>query len=136
MKKCHVYFSKGCIKSGDCFGYYGHVNSTNSSNPTAQDIWFCHFHTVSAAAAAKPCQSCPTLSDPIDCSLQGSLLHGIFQANVLEWGAISLHQALEKHKCIRILLSQVFLSETIFLFLYLILSIKIKSEQAHTSREV
>ena len=34
-------------------------------------------------------QSCPTLSDPIDCSLPGSSVHGIFQARVLEWGAIA-----------------------------------------------
>ena len=34
-------------------------------------------------------QSCPTLSDPRDCSLSGSSVHGIFQARVLEWGAIA-----------------------------------------------
>ena len=34
-------------------------------------------------------QSCPTLSDPMDCSLPGSSAHGIFQARVLEWGAIA-----------------------------------------------
>ena len=34
-------------------------------------------------------QSCPTLSDPMDCSLQGSSVHGIFQARVLEWVAIA-----------------------------------------------
>ena len=34
-------------------------------------------------------QSCPTLSDPMDCSLPGSSIHGIFQARVLEWIAIS-----------------------------------------------
>ena len=32
-------------------------------------------------------QSCPTLSDPMDCSLLGSSVHGIFQARVPEWGA-------------------------------------------------
>ena len=32
-------------------------------------------------------QSYPTLSDPMDCSLPGSSIHGIFQARVLEWGA-------------------------------------------------
>ena len=32
-------------------------------------------------------QSCLTLSDPMDCSLPGSSIHGIFQARVLEWGA-------------------------------------------------
>ena len=34
-------------------------------------------------------QSCPTLSDPVDCSLPGSSIHGIFQARVLEWVAIA-----------------------------------------------
>ena len=34
-------------------------------------------------------QSCPTLSDPMNCSLPGSSVHGIFQARVLEWGAIA-----------------------------------------------
>ena len=34
-------------------------------------------------------QSCPTLSDPMDCSLPGSSIHGVFQARVLEWGAIA-----------------------------------------------
>ena len=34
-------------------------------------------------------QSCPTLSDPMDCSLPSSSIHGIFQARVLEWGAIA-----------------------------------------------
>ena len=34
-------------------------------------------------------QSYPTLHDPMDCSLPGSLAHGIFQARVLEWGAIA-----------------------------------------------
>ena len=34
-------------------------------------------------------QSCPTLSDPMDCGPPGSSVHGIFQARVLEWGAIA-----------------------------------------------
>ena len=34
-------------------------------------------------------QSWPTLGDPMDCSLPGSSVHGIFQARVLEWGAIA-----------------------------------------------
>ena len=34
-------------------------------------------------------QSCLTLSDPMDCSLPGSSIHGIFQARLLEWGAIA-----------------------------------------------
>ena len=42
---------------------------------------------IADAAAAKSLQSCPTLSDPMDCSLLGSSDHEIFQAKVLEWGA-------------------------------------------------
>ena len=34
-------------------------------------------------------QSCPTLCDPMDCSLPGSSIHGVFQARVLEWCAIA-----------------------------------------------
>ena len=37
-------------------------------------------------------QSCPTLSDPMDCSQPGSSVHGIFQARVLEWGAIAFYR--------------------------------------------
>ena len=45
-------------------------------------------------------QSCQTLSDPKDCSLLGSSVHGIFQARVLEWGAIafSVHQPRQGYK--------------------------------------
>ena len=37
-------------------------------------------------------QSCLTLSDPMDCSPPGSSVHGIFQARVLEWGAIAFSE--------------------------------------------
>ena len=46
-----------------------------------------------AAAAAKSLQLCPTLCDPIDGSPPGSSVHGIFQARVLEWGAITFSSA-------------------------------------------
>ena len=45
---------------------------------------------AAAAAAAKSLQSCQTLCDAIDGSPSGSSVHGIFQARVLEWGAIAL----------------------------------------------
>ena len=41
-------------------------------------------------------QSCPTLGDPMDCSLPGSSIHGIFQARVLEWGAIAFSSLLQR----------------------------------------
>jgi len=40
-------------------------------------------------------QSCPTLCDPMDCSLPDSSVHGIFQARVLEWGAIAFSETQE-----------------------------------------
>ena len=46
-----------------------------------------------AAAAAKSLQSCPTLWDPMDCSLPGFSVHGILQARTLEWVAISFSSA-------------------------------------------
>ena len=46
--------------------------------------------------AAKSLQSCLTLSDPMDCSLPGSSIHGIFQARVLEWGAIAFSPERQK----------------------------------------
>ena len=46
-----------------------------------------------AAAAAKSCQSCPTLCDPRDGSSPGSTNPGIFQARTLEWVAISFSNA-------------------------------------------
>ena len=42
-------------------------------------------------------QSCPTLSDPMDCSLPGSSIHGIFQARVLEWVAIAFSKNTRMH---------------------------------------
>ena len=52
----------------------------------------CHFllQGMKVKSESEVAQSCPTPSDPIDCSLPGSTVHGIFQARVLEWGAISL----------------------------------------------
>ena len=50
------------------------------------------FLQKTAAAAAKSLQSCPTLRDPMDCSLPGSSIHGIFQARALEWGATAFSE--------------------------------------------
>ena len=40
-------------------------------------------------------QLCPTLSDPMDCSLPGSSVHGIFQGRVLGWGVIAFSDGLD-----------------------------------------
>ena len=56
--------------------------STGSSGP-------CNQNGVSCIALSEVAQLCPTLCNPMDCSLPGSSVHGIFQARVLEWVAIS-----------------------------------------------
>ena len=51
----------------------------------------CHFllQCMKGKSESEVAQSCWALSDPMDCSLPGSSIHGIFQARVLEWGAIT-----------------------------------------------
>ena len=51
----------------------------------------CHFllQCMKVKSESEVTRSCPTLHDPMDCSLPGSSIHGIFQARVLEWGAIA-----------------------------------------------
>ena len=51
----------------------------------------CHFllQCMKVKSESDDTQSCLTLSNPMDCSLPGSSVHGIFQARVLEWGAIT-----------------------------------------------
>ena len=52
----------------------------------------CHFllQCMKVKSESEVARSCPTLSDPMDCSPPGSSIHGILQARVLEWGAIAL----------------------------------------------
>ena len=56
----------------------------------------CHFllQCMKAKSEREVAQLCPTLSDPMDYSLPGSSIHGIFQARVLEWGAIAFSELL------------------------------------------
>ena len=51
----------------------------------------CHFllQCMKMKSESEAAQSCPTPSNPMDCSPPGSSIHGIFQARVLEWGAIA-----------------------------------------------
>ena len=51
----------------------------------------CHFllQCIKVKSESIVAQSCLSLSDPVDCSPPGSFVHGIFQARVLEWGAIA-----------------------------------------------
>ena len=70
---------------------------TRASVPLSQSIPSGSFHkpfiVLYQRAAAKSLQSCPTLCDPIDSSPPGSSVHGIFQARVLEWCAITFSEA-------------------------------------------
>ena len=54
----------------------------------------CHFllQCMKLKSESEFAQLCPTLSDPMDCSLLGSSNHGILQARVLEWGAIAFSE--------------------------------------------
>ena len=50
---------------------------------------YCLLQCMKVKSQSEVAQSCPTLSDPMDGSLQGSSVHGTLQARVLEWGAIA-----------------------------------------------
>ena len=58
----------------------------------------CHFllQCMKVKSESEDTQSCPTLQDPMDCSLPGSSVHGILQARVLEWIAIAFSDTLSK----------------------------------------
>ena len=60
----------------------------------------CHFllQGMKVKSESEITQSCPTLSNPMDYSLPGSSVHGIFQARVLEWGAIAFYSNKSKIK--------------------------------------
>ena len=62
-----------------------HINEYNS----LRTIWLYQTHILTATAAAKSLQSCPTLRNPTDGSPPGSSVPGILQARTLEWVAIS-----------------------------------------------
>ena len=58
----------------------------------------CHFllQSMKVKSESEVVQSCPTLCEPMDCSLPGSSIHGIFQARVLEWVAIAFSALIPK----------------------------------------
>ena len=72
------------------------INTSPAGSPS---LWFsgkntgvvCHFllQCMKVKSESEVAQSCLTPSDPMDCSLPGSSVHGMFQARVLEWGAIT-----------------------------------------------
>ena len=56
----------------------------------------CLLQCMKVKSEREVAQSCPTLHDPMDRSLPGSSIHGIFQARVLEWGAIAFSEGWQK----------------------------------------
>ena len=60
-------------------------------SPGKNTVVGCHFllQCMRVKSESEVAQSCPTLSDPMDCSPPGSSFHGIFQARVLEWVVIA-----------------------------------------------
>ena len=54
----------------------------------------CHFllQCIKVKSESEVAQSCPTLSDPMGCSLPGSSIHGVFQARVLKWVGIAFSE--------------------------------------------
>ena len=56
----------------------------------------CLLQCMKVKSESEVTQSCPTLSDPMDCSPPGSSVHGIFQARVLKWGAIAFSVCSQK----------------------------------------
>ena len=61
----------------------------------------CHFllQCVKVKSESEVARSCPTLSDPMDCSPPSSSILGTFQARVLDWGATAFSQAVAQVKC-------------------------------------
>ena len=80
------------LSSHTCSISLGHLK-TDLKGTTADRVISLSILKVSAAAAAKSLQSCPTLCDPIDGSPPGSPVPGILQARTLEWVAISFSSA-------------------------------------------
>ena len=68
---------------------FSQCTSQGLHNPVLSNSWI----YASLRSLSRLFQSCPTLGDLMDCSLPGSSVHGIFQARVLEWGAIAFSDA-------------------------------------------
>ena len=89
---------QGCILSPCSYNLYAEYIMRNAGLEEAQAGIkisrrninnFRYADDTTLMAESEVAQSCPTLRDPVDCSPPGSSIHGIFQARVLEWGAIA-----------------------------------------------
>ena len=70
-----------------CCDSWGHKESDTTERLNWKRSVICFYKTLSEVV-----QLCPTLCNPMDCSLPGSSVHGIFQARILEWVAISFYR--------------------------------------------
>ena len=82
LSNSHPYMTTGKTKALTTWTFVGKVMSM--------------LFNMLSAAAAKSLQLCPALCDPMDCSLPGSSIHGIFQGRVLEWVAIAFSNMLSR----------------------------------------
>ena len=97
----------------------------------------CHFllQCIKVKSESEVAQSYPTLSDPMDCSLPGSSTHGIFQARVLEWGAIAFSE--HSHTCVYIyatfvcIISMYTSTHTLYIYAYIYTHYHIYSMYIH-----
>ena len=98
----NYYQKQGINKEGQAGGRMGKQRNNYLISPQqawciswtgfeiSSQVWdIMDFALLPSEGEGEVTQSCPTLCDPMDCSLPGSSIHGIFQARVLEWGAIS-----------------------------------------------
>ena len=72
-----------------CFMNSALLDSTRYYHTVFVFLWLISFSVIPSESESEVAQSCPTLCDPMYCSLPGFSLHGILQARVLEWVAIS-----------------------------------------------
>ena len=79
--------SSGRRTGKDQFSFQSQRKATPKNVQTTKQLH--SYHMLASESESEVAQSCPTLSDPVDCSLPGSSIHGVFQARVLEWVAIA-----------------------------------------------
>ena len=82
----HVYAPTGNAEEAECEWFHEDLQDLLELTPK-KDVLF-------ITGESEVAQSCPTLCDPVDCSLPGSSVHGIFLAIVLEWIAISFSRGI------------------------------------------